>query len=71
MLSSQTLEVFCDFLGSIVGDLVMMYGAQGGVYLAGGILPQLREPLRYAVTLSNASSIKAPWVRHYSTSRCG
>ncbi|ALR06175.1 glucokinase [Xylella fastidiosa] len=45
MLSSQTLEVFCDFLGSIVGDLVMMYGAQGGVYLAGGILPQLREPL--------------------------
>ncbi len=70
MLSSQTLEVFCDFLGSIVGDLVMMYGAQGV-----SIWPE--ESCHscvsrcYAVTLSNASSIKAPWVRHYSTSRCG
>ncbi|WP_425511060.1 glucokinase family protein [Xylella taiwanensis] len=45
MLSSQTLEVFCNLLGSVVGDLVMLYGAQGGVYLAGGILPQLCEPL--------------------------
>ena len=27
----------------MVGNLVLLYGAQGGVYLAGGILPQIRE----------------------------
>jgi glucokinase len=36
------LEVFCGLLGSFVGDLVMLYGARG-VFLAGGILPQIRE----------------------------
>ncbi|HHW4677920.1 MAG TPA: glucokinase family protein [Xylella sp.] len=47
-LSSQTVEIFCNLLGSVVGDLVMLYGAQGGVYLAGGILPQLRESLLHS-----------------------
>jgi glucokinase len=37
------LEVFCGQLGSFVGDLVMLYGARGGVFLAGGILPQIGE----------------------------
>lgn len=39
----QTLQVFCGLLGSFVGDLAMLYGAGGGVYLAGGILPQIRN----------------------------
>jgi len=39
----ETLSVFCGWLGSAVGNLVLTYGAQGGVYLAGGILPQIRE----------------------------
>jgi glucokinase len=38
----ETLEVFCGLLGSFVGDLVLLYGARGGVYLAGGILPQIQ-----------------------------
>ncbi|WP_158880930.1 glucokinase [Rhodanobacter sp. L36] len=37
----ETLEVFCGLLGSFVGDLVLLYGARGGAYLAGGILPQI------------------------------
>jgi glucokinase len=37
------LRVFCGWLGSTVGDFVLLYGAQGGVYLAGGILPQIKE----------------------------
>lgn len=41
----ETLEVFCGLLGSFVGDLVLLYGARGGVFLAGGILPQIRELL--------------------------
>jgi glucokinase len=41
----EALEVFCGLLGSFVGDLTLLYGARGGVYLAGGILPQIREVL--------------------------
>ncbi|KRE85906.1 glucokinase [Rhodanobacter sp. Soil772] len=37
----EALEVFCGLLGSFVGDLVLLYGARG-VYLAGGILPQIQ-----------------------------
>ncbi|AIF46191.1 glucokinase [Dyella japonica] len=41
----EALEVFCGLLGSFVGDLCLLYGARGGVFLAGGILPQIREVL--------------------------
>jgi glucokinase len=40
-LATETVEVFCGWLGSLVGDLVLMLGAYGGVYLAGGVLPQI------------------------------
>ncbi len=42
-LARQSLDVFCGLLGSTVGDMALQYGAHGGVYLAGGILPQIRE----------------------------
>ncbi|WP_430392218.1 glucokinase [Dyella sp. 20L07] len=41
----EALDVFCSLLGSFVGDLTLLYGARGGVFLAGGILPQIREVL--------------------------
>lgn len=41
----EALQVFCGLLGSFVGDLVLLYGARGGAYLAGGILPQIRDLL--------------------------
>ena len=41
-LARQSLEVFCGLLGSTVGDMALLYGVQG-VYLAGGILPHIRE----------------------------
>jgi len=44
-LARQSLDVFCGLLGSTIGDMALQYGAQGGVYLAGGILPQIREYL--------------------------
>jgi glucokinase len=37
------LDVFCAVLGGFVGDLAMLYGAHGGVFLAGGILPQISD----------------------------
>lgn len=41
----EALDVFCGLLGSFVGDLCLLYGARGGVFLAGGILPQIRDVL--------------------------
>jgi len=45
-VAREALGVFCGWLGSTVGNLVLTYGAQGGVFLAGGILPQMREFLQ-------------------------
>ena len=42
-LARESLEVFCGLLGSAVGDMALLYGVHGGIYLAGGILPQIRE----------------------------
>ncbi|MEO0963352.1 MAG: glucokinase, partial [Pseudomonadota bacterium] len=39
-LAQETVELFTGLLGSAAGDLALTLGAQGGVYLAGGILPR-------------------------------
>lgn len=43
--AGEALDVFCGLLGSFVGDLALLYGARGGVFLAGGILPQIHDRL--------------------------
>ncbi|HEY9538858.1 MAG TPA: glucokinase [Kiloniellaceae bacterium] len=42
-LCRLALERFCLFLGSFAGNVALSYGAQGGVFLAGGILPQFPD----------------------------
>jgi glucokinase len=37
----QTLEVFCRLLGGAAASLALTFCAEGGVYLAGGIVPQI------------------------------
>ena len=39
----QTLTVFCSLLGSAAGDIALVQGAKGGVYLGGGILPKMAD----------------------------
>jgi glucokinase len=39
----ETLNLFCEMLGSAAGNFALAYGARGGVYLAGGILPKIRD----------------------------
>lgn len=39
----QTLEMFCKLLGSAAGDLALTVCATGGIYLTGGILPQMAD----------------------------
>ncbi len=45
-LAIAVLQQFCDFLGTVAGDAALTFGARGGVYLAGGILPQIVETLQ-------------------------
>ena len=35
------LNKFCQILGEVAGDAVLLVGAKGGVYLCGGILPRI------------------------------
>lgn len=39
----EALQMFCGWLGSYVGDLAMLYGATGGIYIAGGFLSQISD----------------------------
>ena len=39
----QTLEMFCGMLGTAAGNLAVTLCASGGIYLAGGILPQMGD----------------------------
>lgn len=41
----RTLETFFSFLGETAGDIALILGARGGVYLAGGILPRVPDML--------------------------
>lgn len=42
----EALHVLCGVLGSLAADLAILYGARGGIYLAGGILPKLADFIR-------------------------
>ncbi len=37
----ETLAMFCAMLGGFAGNVALTYGARGGVFLAGGILPRM------------------------------
>jgi glucokinase len=39
----RAFDRFCEFLGSVAGDLALTIGAFGGVYIAGGILLRFKE----------------------------
>ncbi|HEY4472938.1 MAG TPA: glucokinase [Stellaceae bacterium] len=40
-LCREATGMFCAMLGTVAGDLALTLGAQGGVYIAGGIVPRL------------------------------
>ncbi|WP_374673382.1 glucokinase [Ideonella sp.] len=41
--SDRTLDVFCSLLGSFAGNVALVLGARGGVYIGGGIVPRMAE----------------------------
>ena len=38
---AEALSMFCALLGTVAGDLALTLGARGGIYIGGGIVPQL------------------------------
>jgi glucokinase len=42
-LCDQVIDTFCGMLGTVAGNLAVTLGAQGGVYIGGGIVPRLGE----------------------------
>lgn len=44
--AAETVEIFCAVLGGFVGNLAMAFMANGGVFLAGGVLPKIRTLLQ-------------------------
>lgn len=43
--SRAALDMFCAMLGEVAGNLALTFGAKGGVFMAGGIIPRLRDYL--------------------------
>lgn len=42
-LCEQVIMSFCGMLGTVAGNLAITLGAQGGIYIGGGIVPRLGE----------------------------
>lgn len=45
-LCREALSVFCALLGTVSSNLALTYGAKGGVYITGGIIPRLVDFLK-------------------------
>lgn len=43
LLCREALDMFFAILGTVAGNLALTVGARGGVFIAGGILPRMRE----------------------------
>jgi len=44
-ISRAALDMFCSLLGSVAGNLALTFCAQGGVFIAGGIVPRFADRL--------------------------
>ncbi len=42
-LCVRVVDMFCGMLGTVAGNLAVTLGAQGGIYIGGGIVPRLGE----------------------------
>jgi glucokinase len=42
---AAAVDMFCAMLGTVAGDLALMFRARGGVYISGGIAPRLVDHL--------------------------
>ncbi|MGA7803516.1 glucokinase [Bradyrhizobium sp.] len=55
-VSRAALDMFCAVLGSVAGNLALTFCAQGGVYIAGGIVPRFADRLAQSGFLTRFES---------------
>jgi len=53
-LCEESLNIFCQLLGSCAGNLVLTLGAEGGVYIGGGIVPSYVIKSKYPALVGAA-----------------
>jgi glucokinase len=44
----EAVTIFCAMLGTFAGDVALTFGARGGVYIMGGIVPKICEIFRHS-----------------------
>lgn len=44
----EAVAIFCAMLGTFAGDVALTFGARGGVYIMGGIVPRIVEIFRHS-----------------------
>ena len=44
----EAVTIFCAMLGTFAGDVALTFGALGGVYIMGGIVPKIAEIFRHS-----------------------
>jgi glucokinase len=47
-LCREAVVIFCAMLGTFAGDVTLTFGARGGVYIMGGIVPKIYEIFRHS-----------------------
>jgi glucokinase len=47
-IARAALDLFCAMLGTFAGNVALMFGARGGVFIAGGIAPRLTEYMAHS-----------------------
>jgi glucokinase len=45
LICGKAFDLFCSMLGTVAGNMALTLGATGGVYIAGGILPRVKDRL--------------------------
>lgn len=64
-LANEAVDVFCGVLGSFAGNVAITFGAQGGIYLGGGVVPKLGERF-YTSPFRERFEQKGRFVRYLS-----
>jgi hypothetical protein len=55
-ISRMALELFCGMLGTIAGNVGPIFGARGGVYIAGGIAPRITDFIAHSCSVRKQRS---------------
>lgn len=63
-----TLSTFCSLLGAFAGNVALTYGAKGGVYIAGGVLPRFIDFVRKSAFIEKFGSkgVMSPYLNDIS-----